>query len=245
MYNWKKAAKLAAMEMRESAIVFASIASLVLVAVFFVAILGVNVDFNGTDTMTLFDIIFAVLFVFLPVSLTAPKFMPMQRSKTGTDSAPAVMMLMQLPVKRDIIGKSRFILNMTYTGLYAVLIMPLFYFAAPFKDTLSPLQYTAFSIFWICFALLIGGGMKLSGDFYTTGVTVLKQIAALAVLLLSIALVHYAFVFILGTGAVHASVLAAKHAPVITSLISLALAATGLHFTHLHNVKIMHKKDFL
>lgn len=246
MNHWKNAYAFVRLELQHSLMTFV-VMVLCLFVIFSMLMLNLNSVnlYDKMASMGFYDFIFFVSFTCLPIWMTAREFSSGQKGKNGTEAAPGVVLLMHLPVKRDIISKSRILSYIIRSYPFLIIIMLMIYITnSPIREEMPPFTYLVFCIIWLAFALY-GGGMVLTADFTSSGMTIVNLIVGMVIAVLSIAIFYSAFLFFTDVGIVYATVAAARNFPIISVLASIILAATGLHYIHKYNIKLMKKNDYL
>jgi len=246
MNNWQKAFIYVKYELQQSLKAFVG------KALYLFFILGLLVmDLNSVhlyDKMAatgFYDLIFFISFTFLPIWMNAREFSSGQKSKNGTEAAPGVILQLHLPVQRDVISKSRILSYIIRSYPFLMILLLMVYITnAPVREEMPPLTYLVFCIIWLGFALY-GGGIVLTADFASSGMTVPRVIIGFIAAVGGMALVYSAFTFLTDMGIVYATVAAARNYPVFSVLGSIILVAVGLHYIHHYNIKLMKKNDYL
>src|SRR5699024_6227361 len=70
--------------------------------------------------------------------------------------SPYLVLLQQLPTRKEIIAKHRFFTYLIISIPFNILFLVSIYLLTPFiHDTMTIVSYTVFSIFWLCFSIYI------------------------------------------------------------------------------------------
>lgn len=239
MQDWMQAYRLAKFELRASKVSF-------LVLLLFVIIMGL---FFGSSTGSYleqgyveFDLFFVVVFTISPMWIKPKDF---QSRKVNSDifASPPVIMLKQLPVKHDVIIKSRFLTYFIYTIPFQVLMLLLLYLLSPeLRDLLSLGSYSAFSIIWLSFGIYGGCIVPASeaGDRTTIMAMVVYGLVPIISLIALFTVVYLLFHF----GVFYWTIILAQKWPILSSLTSILLAIIGVRYWQHYMKKTMIKLDY-
>ena len=240
MQTWKLAFRLAMFELTNHKRSFLwALLYYILFACFFIAISDLYLE-NGN---VVFDALFLMLFTFAPVWLE-PKEIRIQKISGDLWASPMLVMCRQLPISKDILIKSRFIIYFFYSFPYQLLFLIVLYiFSADLQANLSPLSFIVFLVIWLSFGIFGGYIMPTSdvGDVADSKKMWFYGIAIYggAVVLLFI----YQFVF--QYGIVHWTIIFAQKWPLLSTIASILLAIFGFkHWEH-YMKKTMNKMDYL
>lgn len=240
MQNWKQAFWLARFELN------ASKKNILFSFVYFL--------FTGASLISVFssylekgivliDFLFLLMFTIGPI-WTKPKDFQIQRINSELVAAPAFIMLNQLPIKQDVIIKSRFIIYFAYSFIFQVLLLvSLYAFIPELQSMLSFGTFIIFVIIWISFGIYIGyifpatdAGEKTTST-KSTIYTVLMVVAAIVVFTI------YQIMF--QHGIVHWTIIFAQKWPALSTIISIVLAILGYNYWQRYMKKVANKIDYL
>lgn len=243
MNNWKQAFVLAKFEIRESKQIFIY---LFLYYCLFISLFVMISYLVGDFYFGGLDIFYLLLFTFVPFWIRPKEF---QYQKTHGDiwASPAVITLNQLPIKRDIIIKSRFILYFIYSFPFQLFLLVSLYLLTPNMQTnMSPISYISFSIIWLSFGVYAGLSIVTTdaGDQYGKGKRKLYLTLSFGILI-AIILLILCFGLIFSYGIVHWTIIFAQKWPFISAAISTLLAFLGFKHAQQHMKKTMEKIDYL
>lgn len=240
MKDWKQAFRLAKFELRASlsGLLLACSVSAIYCVLFYVLPLD---PYSKKDPMILFDIFFLISFTLFPVWCHPKDF-----ALTKNMGAPGVQLLLALPAEKDAIAKSRMIIHLVYSVVFQIPLLIAFYLSFPsVQENLGPFGYLSFALVWLCFSMYAGTWL-ITTEFGLKKTYSNWAVTFSAVLLLVLVAAFYkGITWAAGSGLVYATIAAAKHWPLAAGLLSLFLAATGLHFIHQYNLKTLKKVDYL
>lgn len=244
MKNWSEAFRLAKYELSQSIISFFWIFLAIIVMV---PLILFSPDFDPYLDRTFLpaDIIFLFIFILSPVLFRRSIFNYGKIHRDGMEATSTVQLLLHLPTARDQISKNRIILFYIYAWTIQVPFIVLLYFFSPtIRDASGPAHYIAFAVIWIAFSVYVAGFVTLTGDFGAT-MPKIRYIAYSTLLTVGLIALYSLVRMISNRGMVELSLLAANEAPIISIIISIILAAAGLHFVHKINISLMKKNDYL
>lgn len=240
MKCWKEALWLAKFELKESKLSF-----LFLLLFFPFITLGIITMFESYLDINFvgIDFFFILSFTFFAI-WTKPKYFQVQQLSDELVVSPAMFMLQQLPVGKDIIVKSRFIIYFVYSVPPQILLLTFLYLFTPaIQGMMGISSYLSFAIIWLAFGVYIGGIVPTgdAGDKASRG-----KVAVYGVLLL-IGLIAFFTLFTLLSehSIVHWTIIFAQKWPLLSSALSIVLAFIGLNYWQSYMKKMMGKLDYL
>jgi|GEM_PF-5729988 len=240
MKNWKHACWLAKFELQASllGLVWTLLGSLMVCLFFYFLQLD---PYSKSDPMLLFDLLFLLSFTVVPL-WSKPKAFQISKDYR----APGMELLLTMPAVKDEIAKSRMIIYIVYSLVFQIPLLVSFYFSSSLvQAALSPLHYLSFAIIWLSFGLY-AGTWCLSAEFGQEKTYKKWELSLYFILTALIAAAIYkAIKFAFGSGLVYGTITAARNWPLAAILISIFLAAAGLHFIHQYNLKLLKKVDYL
>lgn len=242
MQDWKQGFGLAKFELRESK------GSLILSLLFFLLMFSsfrsslpsyIENGFVGYD-------FFFILIFSVATFWAKPKAFQSNKINSELQASPILVMQSQLPIKREVLVKSRFIIHFFYSFPYQALLLILLYTFTPgLSELLSLGSYIAFSIIWLSFGIYTGYVFPMSEAGDKTATTTGAMIAYLIVFLMIMFFVLIYVHFLFGNGIVYWSIVFAQKWPLLSSAISILLAFLGFkHWQH-YMKKATEKLDYL
>lgn len=240
MKNWKQAFWLANFELKESKLSF-----LFLIIFYPFIILGTIANFSSyLDTNFVgIDIFFIFIFTYLTI-WAKPKKFQIQQVNDNLVASPAIFMLQQLPIPRDLIVKSRFIIYFVYSiPMQILLLTALYVFTPSLQEMMGISSYISFGLIWLSFGVYIGGVIPASdsGDSASQ-----RKVAVYAILMLIAVIIFFTlFTLFSDHGIVHWTLIIAKKWPALSGSISFVLAFIGLNYWQTYMKKMMEKLDYL
>ncbi|MGY0693389.1 hypothetical protein ACW2QC_11435 [Virgibacillus sp. FSP13] len=242
MKEWKQAYQLATFELKASKRVFLYLALFfVLVLVFLVSELSTYMEQNSAGL----DLAFILIFSGIIMIWLKPKNFQLSKVNEDVTASPLLVMLNQLPITKDVIIKSRFIVYFFYSFPFQFLLLIGIYPLSPaIQDGLSIGSYIAFSIIWLSFCFYAGYIFSAADAGTKSMNTVLSFI--------------YGFIFAIGamfifaiiqiaTGhsIVYWTIIFAQTWPLLSSFLSIILAFIGFTYWQHYTRKTMDKLDYL
>lgn len=240
MNEWKQAYQLAAFELR------ASIKSFLLILVFYIAmslIFMQSFDVYLNGEFKFFDVMFLLIFFMFPAWMKSKEF---QMQKLGGDlwTVPSIIMLQQLPVSKDVIVKSRFIIHAFCSFPFQLVLfiaMPLM--SETFRELMTPSDYIVFVLIWLSLSIAVGFVMASSeaGGNYKT-----KAIAMSFVYLLVGAAVFYVLILLVADdGFIRWTMSVAKEWTLLSVIAAVIVSIAGWKYWQADMKKNMKKADYL
>lgn len=240
MKNWKQAYFLTKFEMSRSKRAFLFL--FVFTGLITLGILSSTEGYLEKNYVGL-DLIFIIMFTVGPV-WAKPKHFQIQQMNTNLIASPAVIMLNQLPINKDIIVKSRFIIHFIYTlPVQVILLSCLYLFIPMIQNIMSVGTYLIFSIIWISFSLYAGSIFPASdaGDKASS----LKVIIYGILMVVGAIMFFTLFQLVSNRGIVAWTIYLAQQWPILSASISIILSIIGLKYWQHYMKKTMDKLDYL
>lgn len=240
MQNWKHALWLAKFELNVSKM------NVLFTMVFFLFVSTGLKSSYGTyldKGFVLVDLLYLVMFT-AGALWTKPKELQVQRIHNELLAQPTFIMQNQLPVPKDALIKSRFIIYFVYSFPWQLLLLLTSYLFAPeLKTMMTPGQFIAFSIIWLSFGIYAGYIFPASdaGDQSTRLKTVVYSIAFFAGMIVLLTF----FNLISPYGIVHWTIIFAQKWPMLSAIISILLAGLGFNYWLRYMKKTADKIDYL
>ncbi|MEC5424110.1 hypothetical protein QGM71_11465 [Virgibacillus sp. C22-A2] len=242
MQEWKQAYSLAKLELRMSKFGFLSAFLFSMFILFFIV---TSIESYMENGFVGIDFFFVLLFSVATI-WTKPKEFQIKKVSGDLIVLPLVVMQKQLPIKQDVIMKSRFIVHFFYSFPFQLLALIGIYFMSPLPEMLSVGSFIAFAIIWLSFGVYAGYVFPLSeigtkGPLTSTVGTIFIGVTLLIVLLSIFTMIHVLF----ENGIVYWSIILAQKWPIVSSIASILLAFFGFaHWQH-YMKKAMDKLDYL
>lgn len=240
MYNWQQAWWLAKFELKASKLSF-----LLLLFIYPLFTLSIIASFNEYLDMNFvgIDLIFILSFTFAPI-WTKPKQFQLQKMGSGLMAAPTVFICQQLPITRNVIIKSRFIIYFVYTLPVQLLLLSALYLLTPNLQALMSVgSYIAFSIIWLSVGVYVGGAIPASdiGDDSST-----LKMTIYTILMVIGVIAFFTFIQMFSAhGLVYWTIIFAKKWPIISALLSILLAIIAINYWQQYTKKTIGKLDYL
>src|SRR5690625_652314 len=159
MKSWKEAYWLAKFELKESKLSF-----LFLLLFYLLIILGLISNFESylDANFVGLDFFFVLLFTYAGI-WTKPKHFQVQQMNDELVASPTILMLQQLPITKDLIVKSKFIIYFVYSVPPQILLLiSLYIFTPSLHGMIEISSYLVFAIIWLSFGAYIGGVIPAS-----------------------------------------------------------------------------------
>ncbi len=240
MNTWKQASSLAWFELRKSKMSLLYFAIMLLAStILFVSMLSsyLQKSFVGMD------VFFLIAFGFSPVWMK-PKEFQYQKIDERTWGSPLFITLSQLPIKKEVLAGSRFIVYFTYAIPFQILLLiSLYVFSSDIRVTMSPAAYFIFSVIWMAYGICVGGAFPAvdAGDHITLQKSIVQAILLFFALMIMLVIFHIAF----GFGLVAWTIILAKEWPLVSTVVSIITAIIGYRYYVNYAYKKMAKIDYL
>jgi len=173
-----------------------------------------------------------------------PKHFQIQQMNDELISSPSIFMLQQLPIKTEMIGKSRFIIYFIYSIPTQIIILISLYVLTPsLQEMIGIGAYIVFSMIWIAFSIYIGGMIPASDAGERVSPI---NMVVYAVLMVIAAITFFTFFHVVSDyGIVYWTLIFAKKWPILSSVLSIILAFLGLKYWQSYMKKVIGKTDYL
>lgn len=240
MKEWKQAYRLAKFE------IAVSIKSYFITCTFYIAISWIFMlafDLYLEGEFRFFDLMFLLIFIMFPTWMKRKEFQ-MRKMDGDLWTTPSIIMLQQLPIPKETIVKSRFIIHSFYSfpfQLILLILMPLI--SDNFRATMTPLAYIAFLLLWLSISIAVGFMMAASeaGGNFGTKVIVLSFIY----LLIGVGVFYFLFPLLSDKGFVEWTMSISKDWTLLTVIVAVALSIGGWKYWQTDMQKTLKKTDFL
>lgn len=239
MKEWKQAFWLAGIEWRNSA--RHAVISYILYFLYIVIIFTFLPILEGGTTVG-GDILFIIFFLLFPVWMK-PKETNIQKISGEIWASPSLVMFQQLPIRKDVIVKSRFIFYSFFSFPFQLIFLLCLYVLTPGAQNMEFTAYLAFVIIWLAIGIYIGFILPASdgGDIINwktlLGSSLFFILFGAAVLTL--------FHAVLDVGFVEWTFLIAQEFPLLSALVSIFLTGFGFFYWPRSLKKTMERLDYL
>ncbi|WP_339226403.1 hypothetical protein NSQ77_12795 [Oceanobacillus sp. FSL K6-2867] len=239
MKEWKQAFWLAGIEWKN--FVRHAVISYILYFLYIVIIFAfLPILEDGTTVVG--DILFIIFFLLFPVWMK-PKETNIQKISGDIWASPSLIMLQQLPIRKDVIVKSRFIFHSFYSFPFQLTLLLCLYILTPETRNLELSAYLAFVILWLAIGIYIGFILPASdGGDIINWKTLLGS--SLFFILLGAAILTL-FHAVLDVGFVEWTIRIAQEFPLLSTLVSIFLTGFGFFYWPRSLKKTMEKLDYL
>lgn len=197
---------------------------------------------NYTESNAImFDVFFILMFGFFVAWMKPKEF---QYQKVGGDvwASPYVLLLNKLPISKDVIVKSRFVIYFIYAIPFQLLLLVFLYMAPSFREAMSISTYISFSIIWLSFSIYFGCSIAVSDAGDSLPLT--KHIAYIVLFFIVFGLILSLFYKVLGFGIVYWTIHIAENWHITSALVSLLLAGIGFQYWQKYMLKSIGKRDY-
>lgn len=240
MSEWKQAYRLAAFELR------ASIKNLLVILAFYTAmslIFMTSFEIYLEGGFKYFDLLFLLIFLMFPAWMKSKEF---QMQKLGGDlwTVPSLIMLQQLPVPKDVIVKSRFIIHAVCSFPFQlILLISLPLLSESFRNMMTPVTYLAFVLIWLSLSIAVGFIMAASeaGGNYKTRAIVMSFVY----LLVGAVSVYALILLVTADGFIRWTMFLATDWTLLSVIASVFLGVAGWKYWQADMRRNMKKTDYL
>lgn len=240
MNEWKQASRLAAFELK------ASMKSLITIFVFYIAmslIVMMSFDLYLEGEFRFFDFLFLVIFFLFPAWMKSKEFQ-MQKMDGDLWTTPSIVMLQQLPIPRDVIIKSRFVVHAVCSfpfQLILLIVLPLM--SENFRSLMSAATYIAFVLIWLALSIAVGFIMAASeagGNFKTRAI-----VKSFVYMIAGIAAVYGLIYLLADSGIVRWTISLAADWTWLSVIGAIVLSIAGWKYWQADMRKMIKKTDYL
>lgn len=237
MKEWKQAYRLAAFEMK------ASMKSFLMIFVFYIAmslIFMQALDVYMEGDFKFFDLMFLLIFFMFPAWMKNKEFQ-MQKIDGNLWSSPSIIMLQQLPIPKNTIVKSRFIIHALFSfpfQLMLLIAMPII--SEKFREAMTVPAYLVFLLIWLSLSIAVGFMMAAgeAGGNYKAKAIILSVVY----MLIGVAV----FYFLLpDDGFIQLTMTLATEWPLLSGIAAVVLGIAGWNYWQADMKKAMKKADYL
>lgn len=217
--DWKQAAALAKFELRNSK------RALITLVVMLITYAFLMIYSAPMLVETIIYDLFFLIFIGMAASWAKPKDFQINKMWNGLWGTPYFSLLHQLPIRKEILIKNRFVIYYAYSiPFHALFLISIYAFSSSIRTILTFPEYTAFTIIWLSFGIYWGTVFPLSD---------LGEIRETSTFKISLYIILYFGLIIggvftvelfTGYGVVYSSMMLAKKWPLLSSLLSIILA---------------------
>lgn len=157
-----------------------------------------------------------------------PKDFRIDKTGNGLWASTYQLMLQQLPIKKNVIIKYRFLTYIITATLFGSLLLGTLYVLSPeLRDTMSISTYIVFSVIWLAFNIYCGSSQLIEEvgspwrHFILWGILIIFAFVMVAIIL---------FYTWTSLGLVGWTIYMANHYPIASVIVSLLLTLIGLRF---------------
>ena len=239
MEDWKQAFWLTKFELKYYLKSFLLLAAILIMLLIF--IVPTMAEYFENSFLSI-DIFFIIAFCFV-THWIRPKPFKIEDHNSGFLLSPYLVLLQQLPTRKEIIVKHRFFTYLVISIPFNILFLVLLYILTPvIHDTMTIGSYTVFSVFWLCFSIYFGC-LELITDTGINKVPAIMRNLLLGFLLIIVMICLFYKVY--SHGFVHWTIEVSINRPVIVILVSLILAVLGFKFWMGRMVRKIEMTDYL
>lgn len=190
-----------------------------------------------------FDLMFLLVFFMFPAWMKGKEFQ-MQKIDGNLWSSPPIIMLQQLPISKNTIVKSRFIIHAFCSfpfQLILLIAMPLM--SDNFREEMTPVAYLVFVLVWLSISIAVGFMMAASeagGNFRMKEIVLSFIYIAVAA-----AVIYLLFPVLSGGGFIEWTMALAVEWPLLTGITAVLLMIAGWKYWQADMRKTMKKTDYL
>lgn len=240
METWKEAFWLAKFELKKSRNGILMMLFILACSVFFFVTL---IPEYLEKAFVLVDLFF-ILFIWFGGMTGKTKEFQIQKIDENVWASPFFIMLNQLPIKKDILIKSRFIVTFSLSIPFYLLFHILVYALTPALRVEMPLlAYCIFTFIWLCIGINFSSAFPAADAGERTSmwkswiILILMFIAAIAF--------FTGFTLIFEKGFVAWTMIAARQWPLLSIIVSLLIAIGGVQYCKRYMLKKMKQIDYL
>ncbi|RDW22368.1 hypothetical protein CWR48_01285 [Oceanobacillus arenosus] len=240
MQDWKQAYQLAITELRTSKIRYLGSVILYLLISFFVLIIDGKASTVG---WTINDIFLIIIFCFAPYYMK-PKEFQLQKINGDLWAASSVILLKQLPIKENVLIRSRLIAYSFYSLPPQIILLVALYVISPnYREMMTPTTYVTFSVIWVAIGISIGFSMAASdiGELMNSK----TMSIAFVYIFGSIAVLYVIFYRLLDDGIAKWTISIAQEWPFLSIIISIISTILSIKYYLHYMKKKMKKLDYL
>jgi len=238
--NWKQAFWLMKFELKKS---FSAIVLLMLMTIFSIYFFKMFFEFYRDTGIIIYELFFLIVFGIAAI-WAKPKEFQYQKINDRTWGHPYFMTLSQLPINRDILVHSRFLIYYLYSIPFHVLVLLFGYLFTPaLQEMINIPSYMVFSLIWLSYGITIGSVFPAvdAGDYITMLRSVLTTIPLFFGIVVALILIQRWT----GDGIVTWTIIAANEWPILSTLVSLLVAGGSTMYWRRNMKNRIRKVDYL
>ena len=219
MEDWKRAITLAKFELRNSKRALIPLGSMLITFGFLMIYAAPQlVESNFYD-------LFFLIFIGAAASWAKPKEFQIDKMRNSSWGMPYFVMLHQLPIRKEILIKNRFVIYYVYSiPAHMLFLFSMYAFSEEIRTILTFPEYAAFMIIWLSFGVYWGALFPLTDVGEVTKMSPFKiwlyTLLVMAIILGGVSLLK----FYTGYGVVYSSMMLAKKWPILSSALSTIVA---------------------
>lgn len=219
MEDWKQAIMLAKFELMNSKRALISLGTMLITFSFLMIYAAPQLVESS------FYDLFFLLFIGAAASWAKPKEFQIDKMRDGSWGVSYFVMLHQLPIRKAILIKNRFVIYYVYSiPAHMLFLFSMYVFSEEIRTILTFSEYAAFTIIWLSFAVYWGALFPLTEVGEVTKMSPFKMWLytwlVIAIIIGGVALLK----FYTGYGVVYSSMMLAKKWPLLSSVLSIAAA---------------------
>jgi|SRR5690625_2808298 len=224
MENWKEALWLTKLELKYYAKSFLLLLGILIMLL--IIIVPTMADYFENSTLGI-DVFFILAFCIITTWIK-PKQFQNQDHSNGLLLSPYLVILQQLPIKKEIMIKHRFLTYIIISIPFNILFLVSLYLLTPIiHDTMPIGTYLVFSIFWLCFSIYVGCSEIVTESGADKALLIMRGLVLGFISVLAIIIVFHK---VYPRGFVHWTIYVSTNFPILVILISVSLAIFGFKF---------------
>ncbi|GEL76423.1 hypothetical protein [Tenuibacillus multivorans] len=241
MNTWKEARALARFEFKSSWSKRITLLIFTTLLILFIMISSFQSYFDNSNMGI--DVFFIILIGY-SYMWSIPKGFQYEKVSEHTYVSPVFIFMHQLPIKNEVLIKSRFYIFLMQLIPFLVVVMSLLYLSPELRSVLDVSSFIAFVILWVSFGVAFGAIFPAS-DLGDHNVTTERIIVYSAVFLIIFSTVFAVVYITYGEGIIHFTTYLADKWPVQTAIISIVVAITSVIGWLKAALRKIEKVDFL
>lgn len=247
MKHWKQAFWLAKFELTASPLHLLALYILGPLLILFFTFIGVSTELTNylNKNYVGFDLMFVIIFSIAPAWLRARSFNVQKMSSDGELwASPTLAMQLQLPIPKEALIKSRFVIYFFYSfPLQCIFLFAIYIMTPAIQSMMTPSTYLVFCIIWLSFGIYAGYIMPASdvGDHVNVKTMIWSTIG---LLFGTITLLTF-FILIIRHGVIYTTIILAQKWPLLSIGGSMILTVLGLTYWQYYMRKKIDATDYL
>lgn len=217
--DWKQAVALAKFELRNSKRALIPLGFMLITYAFLMIYAAPELG------ETFFYDLFFLVFIGMAASWAKPKVFQLNKMSNGSWGAPYFVMLHQLPIRKEILVKNRFVIYYAYSiPSHALFLISIYAFSEEIRTILTFPEYAAFMVIWLSFGIYWGTAFPLTDIGEVTKMGTFKMWLYTVLFLVIVVGGVILLQWFTGYGVVYGSMMLAKNWPLLSSLLSIIAA---------------------